>query len=930
MAYREFSRHKDHSNLIQSLLFSLFLSFIVLLSAPSVLADTIAEDAIFEGDTFSVRDGGSIDIFDYSMSFVLDADGENIFVDEVNSEHYAIIPLDGCRDIDLLEICFERSSGTTIYATMFTKIPFLSFGTSIASEESLVGETNEFNVTIRNEGRMTSEDTSLNVRLPHSVVVESVHGGEMEDGNVFWEGSIKADEEHELRLELLHTAATDEIEGDSIDAELTYDNMLGIERLQQTQSFSAEHAFLLNLTTEPEELYLGSPFRVILNFTNRLYEDGERNITVNRFIFPLSRLPGMSSPRGFVAETSRNLFWSGRMAYGQSREFSFSLDPSSSGRFDLPLEISFNDTSLEEPRLRRFRYTFPFEVVSRDILINTSIEDGQRFNSSSWYPYNITLTNVDSSLGFSDINVSVAAEGHSENYDIDDLSPGESYILTGPRFLAKPTSSESESSIHVSVSYFNDYGEAKQREATIPYTVGPIQEASLRNEIERIEEGSYRISSYVSNDAGIDIDDIYVRHKLHDDVFFTGSLNGTLESLSPGEEEMVSSYRISSSGLNFSADDYMFKVYLGYSAMDLEKSFTHDKNLTGMVFSLYEDPSVLQRTQETIERYFTSTTVFGIFTVAILLVVASITTVALNKRKFTITGYDSLERKQHSLERKKEKYKQYESKLEYRKQKLEGKIRELKEFMTKTKRLIEKEAPVIEEKKDGLHTRQEELLEEKRLIDQKIEELKEIETRLIKRNGMYERELRELDAREKKLNDHFENVKSRLTMLNKEMDRLLDKEGKIGKQKEELNKKELGLIAEKQRLIKMGTEKFSNEKVDVIQEKIQLQHEKNVLEEELKALGNRKHDIGDAQQAIHKQKADLEKEKNIFDMNKEAVESSLKVLREQSEKINDILSESRESYIESQENEDAKTQSDGSDKQKKKESKKGKKKQKNN
>ncbi|MFP4118231.1 MAG: hypothetical protein ACLFTR_04900 [Candidatus Woesearchaeota archaeon] len=883
---------------------SLILSFIcIFISAVPVMADSVSEDAIFEGDTFSVADGGSLDIFNYSLNFVLDADGENIFVDVSDSEHYAIIPLDSCKDIDLIELCFERASGSTIYATMFTRVPYLTFETSIDSDESLVGEVNTFTANITNEGKMDSKETTLNISIPESIHVEYIDGGELQGDQIQWEGNLPSDETHTVTIEFLHSNATS---ADSIDAELIYDNYVNVERLYQTIEFSAEEAFSLDMHTEPEDLYLGTPFQVFFNLTNT-YGDGDQdNVTFNKLAFPLSKLPGLVSHEGFVAATSKNLFWSGRLGHDRSKTFSMKLDPSSSGTHVLPLEMSFNDTSDDQSEERSFRYRFPLEVLSRDILVNLSVKDGEQFNSSRWYEYNITLTNTDDVLEFNNLNITFTADGHSDSRSLESLSPDETHTISNIPFLALASSDKAERQINASVTYENDFGEEKQRNASVSYHSVPSQEAVVRNEIEPVDEGSYELTTYVKNIADVDVEDISVEHNLHDDVFFTGVLNGTQEMLEPGEEGELSSFRISAAGLNFSADDYMFNTSLHYDVMDTERSFVSDENLTGMIYSLYDDPGVLEKTREKIERYFTSTTVFGIFVLAIFLVIVSVTTVALNKRRFSISGYDSLERKQHSLEHQKEHYQHKENTLEKQKRRLQGRIKELSDFMTKTRRIMERQLPVIDEKKGGLKTRQEELLEEKRLIDQKISELKEIEERLAKRNHQYQKELKDLDIKEKDLKERFEKVKARLALMNKEMERLLNKEERMGKKKEELNKKELGIIAEKQRVIKMGSEKFSNEKIDVVQEKIQLQHEKNVLEEELHALSGRKQDIDNAQQAIHRQKSDLEKEKNIFDMNKEAVESSLQVLKSQSDKINDILKESRETYIDEAKGENTK------------------------
>ena len=905
-----------------SLILLIFSVFFVSLAVVSDVVYALDEDAIFEGDTFSVSDGSRIDIFNYTLSFVLDADGENIFVDEVNSPAYSIISLDACSDIDLLEICFESSSGSTIYATMFTKIPFLTFETSLETEEAYVGETNSFNITIRNEGRTAAESARLIFDIPNSIRLEYLDGDETDSVISDLEFDLDPGEEKKMTLEFLHT---DEVEEDSIDLELIYDNFIMIEQLQQTLEFSAEDAFWLDISTEPEDVFLGNPFTATINLTN-VHAGIDDNITLTRFIIPLSEIPGLHDHRGFVEKTPDNLFWSGRLREGISRIFSFSMDPSHSGTLEIPLSIYFNDTSQDEPRIETYRYFLPFNITSRDIMIDTNISEDQVFDSSTWHAFDITLTNLDENLEFRHINISVEAHGNSERYNVSSLGPRDSETIRDIPFLAPVSDGTVHDDIHIDITYENEFGEKKQHSRSVTYISEQIREVNLSADIEKSSEGSYRISTHLENMAGMEVSNLHIEHKPHDDVFFTGYLNGSLETLEPGGSGEAGGYRISTSGLNFSADDYMFDVFLRYEVSGVEREFSHVENLSSMFLSLYdeEDLTTFERTQEAIERYFTSTTVFGIFALAIFLIIASLTTVALNKRKFTIQGYDSLERKQHSLEKKKHKYDERQASLEKHKTKLQGRIKELKQFMDRTRRLMDKEVPVISERRDGLKTRQEELLEEKKLIDQKIEEMKEIERRLLKRNRKYEEELKHLDHKEKNLNQHLETVKYKLTMLNKEMDRLLEKEGTIGKEKEKLNKKELGIIAEKQRLIKMGSDKFSNEKMDVIQEKIQLQHEKNVLEEELQTLSDRKDDITDAQQSIHQQKADLEKEKNIFDMNKEAVESSLEVLREQSDKIKGILDESRATYIDdSKHGSDTKDSSDSKDDKKGSKSKKG-------
>ncbi len=890
--------------------FSLFFLFLLSFSAHAELQ----EGEIIEGETFSVTDGGSISIFDYDLLFEVDSNQTRLFIDDRNSDEYSIIPMDSCGTIEFLQFCFDRMSGSNIFSRIFTENPFVTLSGELGDDDVLVGKENYLELNVSNLGNLRSNETSLELSFPEGLeLIDSSHG-EIQGNDLSWEGEVPGQSDVTIEVDFIHREVMD---SEIIEIDLVYDNYFEVMSESIETEISSYRKYDLNYSTEPEDVFLGTPFDLNIRLENINDADGGTNMTFRRFSLPLDGLPGLSSYSGFVTRTSNSLFWSGRVNYDNYREFIVSIDPSESGTLKIPVEISFNDTSISKPRVKEIKEDIPIEVISRDLGLDVSIDD--QYNSSEWQEFSMNLENLDSSIEFRNITIDIEAPGNTETIDLGTLYPDSEEPLSGISFLPSPTDSQKDEEISIKVSYKNDFGEEKTMENSYSFTTLPVMEAEKYHEIEEIEEGeAFKINTYVNNTAEVDMEDIEVTHSIHERIFYTGTLTGNVSTLGPGESSQVLSYEISSAGLNFSADDYMLDSQLTFSVGDEEKGIVDEVSISEMVFSLYDDPSVLERTQETIERYFTSTNVFIMFVSALLLVVLSASTLVMYKKKFTISGYDKLKLKQKWIEQRLHKYSVREDKLKRSKQVLDGRIRDLKSFMDKTKRILEKEVPIIDEKRDGLKLRQDELKKEKELIDQKIAELKEIEKRLIKKSYAYQRELRELDNKEKDLKDRFEKVKSRLSFLTAEMNKILQKENKLSAEKERLNKKELGVVAEKQRIIKMGTEKFSAEKMDVIQEKVKLEHEKNMLEEELNSLGSRKDDITKAQDSIHKQKADLAKDKNIFDMNKEAVENSLKTLQSQSDRIKGILEESRHSYIE--------PSASTSDKSSKKKRKRGKKK----
>lgn len=873
---------------------------IVLLST-FVIASTRQTD-IFEGDTFSVSDGGAINIYDYNIQFTLDADENKVFINDLLSDHFVFVNKGECGRLSNLDFCFDRVSGNALFIRVFSMIPEVFLFQNFDEKEILVGTEFSYEIEIKNQGKAVSNDTKVRLEIPDGIRLLEIKGAEYNETEriVSWDGRIQIEKEHLIVLNFL---VLEEFEKISLEPQLSFDSYYGVERESLTSEVSSYSP--LEISYSPKQINLGTPLRINLtlknqNFVSETNRDNGHDLRIRSFNLQKNNLPGLSSHTGFM-DMSNSLFWSGNLNFNSSRSFFLTINPTSAGELVIPFTIVFNDTGKgPSGQLKEIHREIHFNILSSDIEIYPGLEPTTRLNGSRKHNIDIILKNNDPHIEFNDVEVIVKNEFGEDRKTLQTLFGGSQRTLSGFSFFVPPVSSLEEMDLDILVFYTNNFNEQKNASKTFSYYAEPSVELSFFWNISEISEGSYRIKTFAKNIGEIEVSDITTKHTLPENLFLRGETQGSIGSIFPGDISAISSYEISILDLNITAVNYTIKLLNSYVAHNVTRVISNEFNLNELIFSLYDDPSFLKRTVESIEQYFTSTTVFAIFLSSILVLLVAISSLTMYKKQFTISGYDSLTKRQNWIEKKKKVFDLRETKLRKAKEVLDIKIRDLTDFMTKTKKMMEKEVPVIEEKKDGLKIRQEELLREKKLIDEKIDELKEIETRLLKRNYSYEKELKELEMREELLNQRFNEVKVNLNSLTSNLQKLLDEENKLSINKEKLNKKELGIIAEKQKLIKMGSDKFATEKVDVIQEKVRLEHERNSLEEELFSLRNRKDDIVTAQDTIQKEKADLKKEKNIFDANKEAVESSLKVLREQSDKLKEILKESKESIIENE------------------------------
>ena len=882
--------------------FSLLLAMMFIFCSPVMASER--QTQVYEGDTFSVTDGGSISIYNHQLNFVLDGTETKILVTDSTTDLYATINIEGCRMLSHLRLCFDRVSGSALFIRVFSIIPNLGISQSFEEEEFLLGSDFEYSITISNIGDAVSNETKLSFTVPPELEVVDTFDAEYDSENneIVWEGSIMPGSERLIRVTLRPLAVFEFLE---IRPFLEYSTFYEREEVEMVAEISSYTP--LNIKYEPKQGPLGNPFIFNLTLENVNYQsetsqDTGYDIRVRSFNVPINLLEGYSTSTGFI-EMPNRLFWSGVIRFNESRSFVMTFQPTTSGTLTIPIEVVFNDTgSGPSGEIKTINYNADIEFFSPKLEVYYDIGPSTMFNASSYHMFNFVLRNYDSGMEFKDIKIILQNDYGISEKTIDHIFASSINNVKDLSFFVPPVASPTRKSLELIVSYLNEFGESRNFTREIEYTANPINDIVFFSNITEISDISYRIETYVSNAGSLIATNLKSTHELPERLFFTGNREATLSSLEPGDTQMISSYEISIIDLNLTSRNYTIGSQISYEVNNLTRIFSEELSLNELIISLHGDESYLSRTRESIERVFTSTTVFAVFVSSIILLIISIVSLTMYKKQFTISGYDSLSRKQKWIENRKKKYDVRETKLRNIKSALDIKIKDLTEFMGKTKKLMERELPVIEEKKDGLRIRQEELLREKKIIDEKIDELKEIEQRLLKRNYQYEKEFKELETREDALNKRFNEVKSRLNSLTSNLQKLLDDENKLSLSKEKLNNKELGVIAEKQKIIKMGSDKFSNEKIDVIQEKVRLEHERNSLEEELFSLKGRKDDISSAQESIQKEKADLKKEKNLFDANKEAVESSLKVLKEQSDKLKNILIESKESAITRDEN----------------------------
>ena len=888
---------KDSINFRVIFYSSLFFVVMLLISNSAYASER--QTQVYEGDTFSVSDGGSINIYYHQLRFVLDGTETKVVITDSVTDLYAIVDIDSCRTLSHLRFCFDRVSGSAIFIRVFSLIPNLGISRSFEEKEVVLGTDFEYSITIDNFGEAVSNETRLSFDVPSELkVVDVIDATFDEEKNmVFWEGNINSGQEHVIRVTFRALTTFDSLE---IKPFLEFSTYYDREEIEISSEISSSTPILIE--HQPKRGILGAPFRLNITLQNINYRsetvtDDGFDIRMRSFYVPLSSLPGYSSNNGFIEMTNR-LFWSGNLRFNESRSFLVTFEPTSSGIVNIPIELVFNDTGVEPSgEIKTILYDLEVDFSSPELELYHNINSSARFNASSEHKIDVVLRNYDNSMEFNDVKITLKNEYGSYERVIERVFASSRNNVRDLSFFVPPVASPTRKNLELLVSYFNEFGEPKNFSSVIEYMAEPVQDVVFFSNISKISEISYRIESFVRNVGSLPVEDVKLTHKLPERLFFTGNTEGILSFLEPDEVRIISSYEISFIDLNLTLKNYTIDSQTSYKVDNLTRVFSEELSLNELVMSLYGDLSFFDRTRESVERVFASTTVFAIFVSSIILLIISIGSLTMYKRQFTISGYDSLTRKQKWIEKRKKQYDARETKLRKVKSVLDVKIRDLTDFMGKTKKLMEKEFPVIEEKKDGLRIRQEELLREKKIIDEKIEELKEIESRLLKRNYQYEKEFKELEGREAMLNGRFNEVKIRLNSLTKDLQKLLDEENKLSMNMEKLNNKELGVIAEKQKIIKMGSDKFSTEKIDVIQEKVRLEHEKNTLEEELFSLKGRKDDILSAQDSIQKEKADLKKEKNLFDANKDAVESSLKVLKEQSDKLKNILVESKESVI---------------------------------
>jgi hypothetical protein len=872
---------------------------LLLFLATGVLGNT-KESRIFEGDTFSVTEGGELSVYDYALRFNKGSNDTKIYIEDMNSDEFVFVDLDGCSRLEHIDICYDRTSGDTIFVRLFAIVPSLVINVTVDETELFIGEETQLNITIENDRERKANITYLEYTLPSELEITEVRKAQQVGNTIIWNKTLDSLQSEVIQVLFKPLVAFKDLGVG--DMSISYDNYFG-EVVEETEAIEIDAEKFVDVLVDVEQstLFIGNPFKINLTLLNN--NSNEYNYSIPGVTFDKRYTPQILTSSGFVTSDSSELFWSGVLTFNESKTFSLEFLPKQSGELRIPFFIEANDTT----RIVDLAPVLLFDVVSRDIEIYPELVSGEEYNSSTEYLFDITIKNLDDLVTFKNIIIKVENKNGVSEKKLNELPIQTQKTVKGFTFLTSSTDSSLSETIEITVTYENSLLERKTFKRSVNYFVNPYREVAVWNNITKNDDGSYQLTTFADNVGDVTALELRVNPTLPETFFVKGKPDGLLESLEPGMQELVSSFAFTGN-VQFNETEFELKTVYNYEVDNVTKVYTVIENLSAMVLSVeaLDDEGFFASTKSSIERVFTSTRIFVLFLVSVVLMTASLVSLTLYRRRFTISGYDGLERKQKALELKKTKFIKKESGIKKAKAQIHAKMSDLKEFMAKTKKKMEKEIPIIEEKKDGLRIRQEELMNEKKLIDKKIMELKEIEERLLKKNTAYDHEKRELEMHEEQLNRRFAGVKTRLADLTGEFEKLLEQENLVNKSKEEVTKKELGLIANKQKLIKMGSEKFSEEKISTIQEKVELEHEKNAIQEELFSLTNRKNDISSAQKSIVQQKANLEKEQNLFDANKDAVENSLKALQAQSDTIKHILDDSRSSVIEPEPGEEKK------------------------
>ncbi|MFW6231356.1 MAG: hypothetical protein ACOC32_05030, partial [Nanoarchaeota archaeon] len=438
-----------------------FFAIMLVFALSSAVHAASKESELYEGDTFSVSDGGSISVYDYQLRYTMSSNSSMVYIEDMNSDEFVFVDKENCGDLEYLEICYDRSSGSTIFSRLFSRVPSLALDHEIGQEESLVGEENWFNVTITNDGERIANDTDYALTVPDKIKVTDVEGGVLVDGRILWNETLADGEEHVITVRFKALETFDDL---VFFSELAYDNYyLLVEETEETE-FSADSFLGISFTTDPEEVYLGNEFTLRFNLTNdhsfSNNDDNGYNLSIRSFSLKKSELPEIISWDGFIIDHGKSLFWSGVFDYNDSKEFTLKMKSSDSGRIEIPLHLEINES--RDGRLVEIEPVIILDVVSRDIQIFPQFTPGQELNASTRYELDIVLQNMDMEVAFTGITVKVSNLNGVSERTIERLPRGTKTTVKDLSFLTSSVDSNVREALDITVTYENNFFEEKQ------------------------------------------------------------------------------------------------------------------------------------------------------------------------------------------------------------------------------------------------------------------------------------------------------------------------------------------------------------------------------------------------------------------------------------------------------------------------------------
>jgi hypothetical protein len=850
------------------------------------------ETSYKQGQKITVRDSSTITIVNQTLKFSIAGDeGEYLYAKSMETSEYVSLNKGQCGLIDFLRICYITGSSKSGKISLYFEVPDFEITQYLDKSWVYVGDKNTMTIDIYNKGLLDCTNCNYTEEIPYDVIITSISGAKYDDNKIYWSGTIGGKDTKIIEYTFIPQ------ESFSYDAisKLTYDNYFNLIEVSAKINNTAYADLELNYWFNKSNLILGEKNILYWNLTNT--NRVEKNLTITESYIKLPEnieLIDVSSNLGLPKKNDYEYVWAGKIPYNETKTFWLEFIPKKTDNYEISiLSKYYNYDSNDNYSVNKY---INFSVVPTDIEFLTDLNKKQNasYLSSKQNLVKATIVNYDQNLNLNNVILNVYNDVFNQEVDFGTIEKGDvktkSVLINFP-----PTNVEYNDYLYYNISYYNEYGEFYNYLTKESVNIKPFSEISLYYNFSstNISQGDIvNVSVYLKNNADFEINNIHIKQIIPDTLFFKGKFENTISKLSSLENHKILNFTIQPAMFDFESDlEVSFQSEISYEINSFNKTKYGDFTFIVNPFDQSKkQPSILIIEPEKNFYDFLMSWQNLVIIISILLLLLAL---YLNSRKttFSVNGLKKLKNKEKQIKQKKIELGKKEINLTNSKRKLSDDILKTKHELENTKNTLYKNKSESDVRKKEITLKEEKLKEQKLEIEKQIYQLKRKEDEINSRFSSLENKRLEIEQNEKNLNKKYSEMEERLLQMSKMYNEYIEKGNYIDKQKSDLIEEEDKLYNKKKELINIGKKEFNLEENNMINEKIKLEHDKNIIEAQLGALSLKKKNLDNEKIKLDDEKNKILDNINLFDSDKETVEKTLEFLKQENDYVKNLLND---------------------------------------